>query len=69
MQNAPHLARGCNNCDSAWWYEDENSIGIYLYSKENGGMGMNCRIDRIAIEGWLKRVARLAASKKRKGGK
>ena len=65
LQLAPHQARRALNCDEAWWYEEENSIHVFCYDKKRGGM--SCKIDRRAIEGWLKRAAAHRSRKGKKG--
>ena len=56
ISGSPHKARAKSQaCEAAWWYEDWNGIKIYCHEK--GGLVLTFRIDRNAIEGWLKRCA------------
>jgi hypothetical protein len=52
LNRNPHKATPIHGKE-AWWYENKQSIDVYVDSE---GVTLACRIPRRYIESWLKRT-------------
>jgi hypothetical protein len=51
----PHNARARFHAKDAWWYENKDSIDVYITSS-SGGDALTCRIDRKKLTKWLEKT-------------
>ena len=58
-----HKALASKPASSAWWYENESSIGVYIY--QVNGPTFSCSISMRALKGFIHRANR-AKQEKRK---
>lgn len=52
LNGNPHKAKPIH-CKNAWWYENEQSIDVYV---ERDGVTLACKIPRRYLMHWIKRT-------------
>ena len=64
-RGSPHKAKTNNPAVEAWWYEDKDSIDVYVYDNVRK-LTLRCEISRASLLSYINRSKKPLAKKAKK---